>query len=118
MFVSRGALVHGAVNSSVGVVDQDDVSQRRYKLGLESRAGQMRDEMGQERDVGSWVFARQVRLGADDEVGGLEVVEGGENLRCIEGRVQRYEDGAQLEERVRRLWRVSITCVVDLCCWL
>jgi hypothetical protein len=41
--------------------------------------------MCEERDVGARVFAGEVCFGADDEVGGGEVIECGEDLWRVEG---------------------------------
>jgi hypothetical protein len=46
--------------------------------------------MCEEGNVRSWVFSREVCFSADYKVEGFEVVEGGENLRRVEGWVERY----------------------------
>ena len=72
----------------------------------------MWDQMGEKRDVGPGVFSWEVCFGADDDVGGFEVVEGGEDLGGIEGGVQWHQYRAQLEEGVCSLRNVSVLACV------
>jgi hypothetical protein len=59
--------------------------------------------MREQRDIGAWVFSREIRLGADNKVRAFEVVECAEDLWSIEPRVQRYQYRPNLEERIRKL---------------
>lgn len=56
--------------------------------------------MCEKRYVGSRVLAWEICFGANNEVTGFEVVQRGENLRSVEGGIQRHQYRAQLEERI------------------
>lgn len=56
--------------------------------------------MSQERDVGARVLAREVCLGANDQVGSLEMRKCRHHLSSVEGRVQRDEDSPEFEQSI------------------
>jgi hypothetical protein len=70
--------------------------------------------MREETNVGARVFAREVRFGADDEVRGSEVVQGGEDLGRVEGGVQRDQYRSKLEQSIRRLVSSSAPCSISI----
>jgi hypothetical protein len=80
ILIPAHAPVFRDIDPSIRIVHQYNVLQRRYKLGFELRAGKVRHEVCEERDVGARVFSGKVRFRADDEVRGREVVKGGEDL--------------------------------------
>jgi hypothetical protein len=90
ILIPAHAPVFRDIYPSIRIVHQHNVLQRRYELRFELRAGKVRYEVCEERDVGARVFSGEVRFRADDEVRGGEVVEGGENLWRVEGWVQWY----------------------------
>jgi hypothetical protein len=58
-------------------------------MGFELGAAEIGHEVCKERYVGARIFSWKVRLCANDEMGRREVVQGGEDLRGVESRVER-----------------------------
>lgn len=87
------------------VIDDDDRLQRRHigALDLRAAAGDTRDQIREQTQVAAAAarLVGQVGDGADDEDLDAEVGERGADLLRVEARVQRHEDRAELEDRVR-----------------
>lgn len=74
--VRRGGSNGLGVDTTVGVIDEDDALERGNELGGAALRIQIRYEGLKEGDVGPRRLPGEVGLGTDDEMGCLEVVEG------------------------------------------
>lgn len=54
----------------------------------------------EERDIRSWRLVRKVGLGSDDQMCGRQMVQRGRDLGRGKGRIQRNQDGAELEQSI------------------